>query len=49
MPDHENLQSTPWYKSMKILHQKRWGQWEETILRTIPAIPKMLMNPARSN
>jgi hypothetical protein len=49
MPDHENLQSTPWYNSMKILHQKRWGQWEETILRTIPAIPKMLMNPARSN
>lgn len=41
-PDHENLQDTPWYKSMKILHQKRWGHWEETILRTAKEIPSLL-------
>jgi hypothetical protein len=42
MPDHENLQATPWYNSMKILHQKRWGRWEETITRATHAIPEML-------
>ena len=41
-PDHENLQDTSWYNTMKILHQKRWGHWDETILRATTAIPKML-------
>ncbi|MFS4460617.1 glycosyltransferase family 9 protein [Bdellovibrio sp. HCB2-146] len=41
-PDHENLQSTPWYNSMQILHQKRWGQWDETIARAIKSIPTLL-------
>ncbi|MNL34150.1 hypothetical protein D3C87_1561090 [compost metagenome] len=41
-PDHENMQSTPWYNSMQILHQKRWGQWEETILRAHAHLPNLL-------
>lgn len=41
-PDHEHLQATSWYNSMKILHQKRWGHWEETITRAAHAIPEML-------
>lgn len=42
MPDHENLQATPWYNSMKILHQKNWGRWQETITRATAAIPSLL-------
>ena|GEM_PF-1271589 len=32
-PDKDYLQKSPWYDSLVILHQKRWGHWDETIER----------------
>jgi tetratricopeptide (TPR) repeat protein len=41
-PDKENLQNTPWYDSVRILHQKRWGQWDETLDRLEKLLPQLV-------
>lgn len=32
-PNKEQLQTSPWYQSMAVLHQKHGGQWLETLER----------------
>ncbi|MDG0815898.1 FkbM family methyltransferase [Bdellovibrio svalbardensis] len=34
-PDTTQPQISSWYNSMRILHQTQWGQWQETITRSL--------------